>query len=101
MKLPARVALCLPAVGARRDSEQAEDALEMARDAIRLSLAVRRDEGDEIPLQMPMPSASSASSSRPHSLRSVSKLPRVRPDRLRRALLRAEFLEVRRSGSHR
>jgi predicted RNase H-like HicB family nuclease len=29
--------------------ENLEDALAMARDAIQLSLAVRRDEGDEIP----------------------------------------------------
>lgn len=29
--------------------EDVEDALAMARDAIQLSLAVRRDEGDEIP----------------------------------------------------
>jgi predicted RNase H-like HicB family nuclease len=30
--------------------EDVEDALAMARDAIQLSLAVRRDEGDEIPV---------------------------------------------------
>jgi predicted RNase H-like HicB family nuclease len=29
--------------------EDVEDAIEMARDAIRLSLAVRRDEGEDIP----------------------------------------------------
>jgi predicted RNA binding protein YcfA (HicA-like mRNA interferase family) len=30
----------------------------------------------------------------------VPKLPQVRPDRLRRALLRAGFVEIRQSGSH-
>lgn len=30
----------------------------------------------------------------------MPKLPQVRPDRLRRALLRAGFVEVRQTGSH-
>jgi len=30
----------------------------------------------------------------------VPKLPQVRPDRVRRALLRAGFVEVRQTGSH-
>jgi antitoxin HicB len=80
--------------------EHLEDALFVARDAIELSLAVRRDEGDEIPLsdaEYARLEIVAVSSSRVVPL---PKLLRISARQPTRVLRRAEFILVRQTGSN-